>query len=137
MGFGGAPEIKPAPISIPTIPGKRHRLVVSGIEAPLPVVPRASFLCLPEGFRTHYEGCAVSRASELERVAAATRRLDALARTEPNVRVFHAFDLLCPDAQCRPFRDGKPLVRDSHHLSAWGSGSLAPAFIALLETTRG
>ena len=54
-----------------------------------------------------------------------------------NVRVFHAFDLLCPDARCTPFRDGKPLVRDSHHLSAWGSGRLAPAFIALLEATRG
>lgn len=45
-----------------------------------------------------------------------------IARQLPNASVWDPFPVLCPDQECKAFRDGKPLFLDGDHLS--GDGNL-------------
>ena len=52
----------------------------------------------------------------------------------PNVHVWDAFALLCPDEVCLTQKDGRPLFFDGDHLSAYGNSVVYPAFKkAILE----
>jgi hypothetical protein len=64
------------------------------------------------------------------RVYAALRRA---AAAYPNAYVVDMQPYVCPGSPCRLERDGTPLYRDSHHLTAGFAATLAPALAEQLE----
>ena len=112
--------------------------VLTVIEAPLPEFERPSFLCLPEWFRTNYDGCDEKRSALAVRSHEPLRLAAELAARHPNtLRVWQPVDSLCDFSHCRSFRNGRPLFRDHNHLSVNGSKLLSPVFKEWLERQWG
>lgn len=99
------------------------------VEAPMPSFERPSYLCVPEWFRMETSGCSQSRAALEARSQGPLRLLANLADRHPGtLHVWRPVDILCDASQCLPFRQGKPLFRDTNHMSVYGARFLAPAF---------
>ena len=54
--------------------------------------------------------------------------MHSLAQILPNIHVWDAFPLLCPDDICRSTKDGRPLFFDGDHVSAYANSLLYPDF---------
>lgn len=54
--------------------------------------------------------------------------MQTLGQTFPNVSIWDAFPLLCPNAACLSQKDGRPLFFDGDHLSAYGNLLIYPEF---------
>jgi hypothetical protein len=74
----------------------------------------------------HWE-IAPSRAAFLAREAYAYSVFGAVAKAN-GATVIRLDPVLCPDARCLTMEDGRPLYRDSTHLSVFGAEHLAPLF---------
>ena len=59
--------------------------------------------------------------------AAPLDQMRAIAGQIPGVRVWNAFDVLCPGRRCPAFRGDRPLFLDGDHLSAYGQSVLYPS----------
>jgi hypothetical protein len=57
-----------------------------------------------------------------------------IARQLSGVRIWDAFDPLCPGDPCSAFRGDQPLFFDGDHLSAYGQSVLYPALKNAIET---
>ncbi len=55
-----------------------------------------------------------------------------LASRYPNIRLWDAFPVLCPEPVCRTHRDGRPLYFDGDHLSAYGNRIAYPSLKQML-----
>ena len=81
------------------------------------------------------------RAAPLTLAEATAHRAHAMAviarliAIEPRIEVWDPFPLLCHSDPCPAFRQGKPLVRDGDHLSAWGNDLLTPSFLTMLASS--
>lgn len=102
------------------------------LQAPLPVLPRRAFECLPTRFSRTTPSCDKDRALDRREGVDAMGFAREFGR-KPGVALWDPYDLLCPGVQCHAFRDGRPLFRDDDHLSLFGSRSLGPAFRARLH----
>jgi peptidoglycan/LPS O-acetylase OafA/YrhL len=103
------------------------------IEAPLPIFPRPGYLCTKEWYRSNYDGCSVDRSDVERQRSSVMADLKAITEEDRNVRIWDPLSQLCPTETCSEFLDGKPLFRDSSHLSYYGSRWLAPAFVDFLH----
>ncbi|MCU0756533.1 MAG: acyltransferase [Xanthomonadales bacterium] len=72
--------------------------------------------------------CHFSRAEVLQRQQLMRSRIAAIAREHPRLAVFDPLDLYCSDDSCQIMHHGRPLYRDSHHLSHYGSREYGTAF---------
>lgn len=52
----------------------------------------------------------------------------------PGVSVWDPFPMLCPDAKCSAFRNGKPLFFDADHISGYGDILLTPFFVERMKS---
>jgi hypothetical protein len=103
--------------------------------APTPVFKAPPFRC-SDWFNSANPICVgqnqQSRA-ELERLRQPiVDSMKALGQTFPNIHVWDAFPLLCPDHICRTQKDGHPLFFDGDHLSAYGNLVIYPTFKAAM-----
>lgn len=102
------------------------------IEAPKPVFRAAPFRCA-DWFNRMNPYCApgfrVERATIEARRARPLAAITAYAAVTPGVSVWDPLPVLCPDAVCSAFRDGRPLYFDADHLSQYGNDVLLPAFL--------
>jgi hypothetical protein len=98
-------------------------------ESPTPVFRSVPLRCSDWFNRTNPicgGGFTIGR-SELDRLrnpALAQMRL--IAQALPGIRVWDAFDLLCPGRRCSAFRGPLPLFMDGDHLSGYGQEFLYP-----------
>ena len=98
------------------------------IQAPMPLFTRPAYMCLPEAFRFDYTGCSIPyEAFDVER-APAMAVLSALQAQHPHVLIWDPARRLCQNGICSQFTHGKPLWRDTTHLSTFASRSLAIPF---------
>ncbi len=54
--------------------------------------------------------------------------MNSLAKLLPNISVWDAFPILCPNEICRSIEGDKPLFFDSDHISAYGNSIIYPDF---------
>jgi peptidoglycan/LPS O-acetylase OafA/YrhL len=106
------------------------------LEAPLPVLLAPPYRCSDWFNRMNpvaANGLTVSRAF-LEKLRDPTlESMAALGRSDPCLRVWDPFPVLCPGAVFSAYgRDGKPLFWDGDHLSGHGNRVLEPSFEAFL-----
>jgi peptidoglycan/LPS O-acetylase OafA/YrhL len=72
--------------------------------------------------------CQFDRDAVLKRQQVMRSRIAAMAREHPHLAVFDPLDLYCSGARCQIMQDGRPLYRDSHHLTHFGSQEYGKAF---------
>lgn len=72
--------------------------------------------------------CEFDREAVLQRQQLMRSRVAAIARAHPRLAVFDPLDLYCNGARCQIMQDGRPLYRDSHHLTHFGSREYGKAF---------
>ena len=109
--------------------------VIVVVEDVKPVMKSSPFTCA-DWYTRIKPYCAplgpVPRAEIEERAARAHASLALLARLEPRIKFWRPIEKLCDGAVCPPFRDGKPLYFDSHHLSGYGDDVLLDDFGQML-----
>jgi peptidoglycan/LPS O-acetylase OafA/YrhL len=98
------------------------------LQAPLPQFGRDAFLCTDEWFRKKFEDCSVKRQLFETRRSDLMKALALLREESPDLFVWDPIDQLCDGDICRQIRRGKPLFRNSDHLSYWGALSLGQDF---------
>jgi hypothetical protein len=98
-------------------------------ESPTPVFRSVPLRCSDWFNRTNpicAGGFTIAR-SELDRLRSpALFQMRLIARALPGIRVWNAFDLLCPGRKCSAFRGPLPLFMDGDHLSGYGQEFLYP-----------
>jgi hypothetical protein len=129
--LGGAPN-NAALEQLASIAAAAHRssawLVV---QAPLPMFERPAFTCIPEWFRTDYRRCSVS-IGEFDALRKVPKQQIAdLSKTFPNVVVWDPASLICSPV-CNQLSHGKPVFRDSGHLSYFASKAFGPELVDFL-----
>jgi peptidoglycan/LPS O-acetylase OafA/YrhL len=72
--------------------------------------------------------CSVPRSVVDARRMQAVKILESVAQEYPQVRYIDPIASFCDDTLCRPYRDGKSLYNDSHHISPTGVRMLFDAF---------
>ena len=108
------------------------------IEAPKPVWPSAPMRCA-DWFNRANPHCRTAALTLKEAQAHRAPALALIARLqaiEPRLELWDPFPLLCHSDPCPAWQQGKPLVRDGDHLSAWGNELLTPSFEAMLAPTH-
>ncbi|MEL6468649.1 MAG: acyltransferase family protein [Cyanobacteria bacterium J06623_4] len=106
------------------------------LTAPLPEHRMRAEQCLPVWFSAGSglkPECFVSRTENLAHRQPMVSMLQGVVNETTQTALWDPFDELCPDAQCSHFREAAPIYRDDDHLSLYGSKSLAPNFIQLLN----
>jgi len=96
-------------------------------STPSQCITRLSFLGQPAR-------CAIGREVVARRQAEYRDMISSIARDYPSVRVFDPLNYICGPKECELAPGGRPNYRDSHHLSAGGSGRLAVPFLQWLRT---
>ena len=68
-------------------------------------------------------GCNFSKSDVLSRQVVLRNKINELAASSANVRVFDSLDVFCRDSSdsCSILFEGRSLYRDSHHLTHFGS----------------
>jgi peptidoglycan/LPS O-acetylase OafA/YrhL len=108
-----------------------ERGVIIVFEAPKPLFKSPPFRCSDWFNRNNpicEQGFTMPRAT-LDRFRKPV--LDALndiARQVPGVTIWDPYPVLCPDSECKMWRDGKPLFLDGDHVSGYGNAVLLPSF---------
>lgn len=101
------------------------------ITAPTPVFQAPPFRC-SDWFNSSNPICIGQNQqarSELEKLRQPIiTSMKSLAQTFPNVTIWDAFPLLCPDATCHTQMNGRPLFFDGDHLTAYGNLVVYPEF---------
>jgi peptidoglycan/LPS O-acetylase OafA/YrhL len=101
--------------------------------APTPIFKAPPFRC-SDWFNSNNPICVgknQQNRSDLERLRQPIiASMKVLAHTYPNIHVWDAFPVLCPDDICRTEKDGRPLFFDGDHLSAYGNLVIYPSFKA-------
>lgn len=62
------------------------------------------------------------------------RSFGEIVQKVPQVRIWDPYPILCPEQECRAFRNGKPLFLDGDHISGYGNALLLPAFTDLISS---
>jgi peptidoglycan/LPS O-acetylase OafA/YrhL len=123
--------------AIARIAGAAEKIGVEVIvEAPLPTFVRPAYLCTKEWYRRNYTGCSVDRSGVERERGNVMNAIRQLAKTRENVRIWDPLPFLCSAGTCPVIRAGKPLFRDTNHLSYFGSKSLGPSFVRFWEAGR-
>jgi len=73
--------------------------------------------------------CALPRATFDQRRVKENILINKLKHDFPALRFFDPFDFVCSQTECYLVKDGKPLYRDPHHLSVYGSDLLGKAIV--------
>jgi len=99
-------------------------------ESPTPIFRSVPFRCA-DWFNRMNPVCAagldIDRAEMDALRAAPLDQMRAIAGQIPGVRIWNAFDVLCPGRRCPAFRGDRPLFLDGDHLSAYGQSVLYPS----------
>ncbi|MBX7148133.1 acyltransferase [bacterium] len=103
---------------------------------PTPSFGLSAAQCAPEWFRSDNESCRASKKLLVQEQETELKTLSELMEKNKNVYFWDPSLNLCPDDFCYPVADGKLLFRDLHHLSFWGSQSLAPEFIEFIQRLK-
>ena len=75
--------------------------------------------------------------AELEKMRTPiVENMNRLGQIFPNVSVWDAFPVLCPDEVCITQKGGRPLFFDGDHLSAYGNSVIYPAFKKVILQAR-
>jgi peptidoglycan/LPS O-acetylase OafA/YrhL len=98
------------------------------VELPHLRMRTSALYCVPEWFRTKYDGCTRPRA-DLE---AARAPAVAVLRGQPDIHLWDLLPELCPDDTCQAVTPQGPILRDYNHLSASASTALADSLLAQL-----
>lgn len=107
---------------------KREIQVVVSLNSPrLPYNVRA---CFDRPFRTAKHSCEVSMKLHLERTRTFRREFSLMiAAKHPATLLFDPAPALCDSSACRLVKHGKPMLRDSNHLSLEGSKLLSHSIV--------
>lgn len=106
------------------------------VEDAKPLMPVAQYRCADWFNRTQAycaPGSSVSRENMEARMAPVSMAIDEATRGLEGVEVWDPTPLLCSDATCEGYRDGKPLYMDADHLSGFGNDLLRPDFLGTIE----
>ncbi|WP_420138889.1 acyltransferase family protein [Sphingomonas sp.] len=99
-------------------------------ESPMPVFKSVPFRC-SDWFNRMNPTCAagfeVPRADMDAMRTEPLAQMQAIADALGNVRVWNAFDVLCPGRRCSAFHGEQPLFLDGDHLSGYGQSFLYPS----------
>lgn len=113
--------------------GKRVVLVADVAE--IPYMPKD---CIGRPFASSVQSpCALSRAAILARQAGYRAALDAVRARHPRTVLFDPLTVLCEADRCPILAAGRALYRDSHHLSLYGSGLVAPQLQRAVDAAPG
>jgi len=93
--------------------------------------------CVPEWFRVSKANCKVTLNSLLIEKAGYVDAVSEIAAKSNNGYLWDPLAALCDDANCYPFKGDKLVIRDEQHLSVYGSQSLAPGFIEIVNGIKG
>ncbi len=113
----------------------RERGATLIIQSPLPVYDSHPYDCLPTWFKVTPEGCTKDRRVDDYQRRPAVAFLKRLVAQDGAIKIWNPYDILCPGMRCFPFRDGKPLYRDSNHLALYGAAYLGPHFLKFLRNS--
>jgi peptidoglycan/LPS O-acetylase OafA/YrhL len=102
---------------------------------PTPQFNMPATMCVPEWFRSQ-RNCIVPVEPIVRERAAYLRSIAALLASNSNAYAWDPLPAFCDDTSCSPYRNGKLLFRDRHHLSFSGSQSLASMFVEFLGRVR-
>lgn len=103
-------------------------------EAPTPIFRTPPFRC-SDWFNSGNPVCRgfTQARTYLEYLRApVVQAMRSIATALPTVHIWDPFPVLCPEADCTPFREGRPLFFDADHLSGYGNSVLFPSFKATL-----
>jgi hypothetical protein len=108
------------------------------LQAPLPVYKLGAQQCLPVWFSSglKQKECFVDRLESLAYREPVMSVMQQVSESNPNVYIWDPFFFVCPDKKCSHFDGGKPLFRDSNHLSAYGSQYLSNYFAEFLKQKK-
>lgn len=106
------------------------------LEAPKPVLPAPAYRC-SDVFNRHnpicVNGMTIAR-DDIERLRAPVLAgLEHVAAGLRGASIWDPMPLLCPNSQCGPSLQGRPLYFDGDHLSGYGNRVLLPSFQAHLR----
>lgn len=91
--------------------------------------------CAPEWFRIKKDYPLTLESQVIENKNYLSAISDIMAKGK-NCYLWNPMTALCDDTYCYPYRDNKLLFRDQHHLSIYGSESLAPNFVEFLNSIK-
>jgi peptidoglycan/LPS O-acetylase OafA/YrhL len=77
--------------------------------------------------------CIIDRESEYNRQRPLRERILEIGKKYPKLVVFDKFDVFCNEAKCELISNNKPLIRDSGHLTSYGSELLINQFVEWSE----
>ena len=81
--------------------------------------------------------CKVTLKSLLIEKAGYMDAVSEIAAKSNNGYLWDPLAAFCDDANCYPFKGDKLVIRDEQHLSVYGSQSLAPGFIEMVNGIKG
>lgn len=86
-------------------------------------------ICLKRFALTSYAECQLPRSMFENRRSKENQLVKKLKQDFPNLKLFDPFETFCNAESCFLSMNGKPLYRDQHHLSAYGSDLLAESLV--------
>jgi hypothetical protein len=89
--------------------------------------------CVPEWFRSSKSGCEVALGPLLQQKKAYADFITATTAGSGEGSLWDPLPVLCGAESCVPFKDGRLLFRDQHHLTVRGSEMLAGDFIKFID----
>ncbi|NRQ49343.1 SGNH hydrolase domain-containing protein [Aeromicrobium stalagmiti] len=84
--------------------------------------------CFARPFNSDTASCEVPRTQERTAFASFKAVADDIVREHPDVKVYDPSSVFCTDSTCSLLKDGRPLMRDTVHLSVLGSRLAAQDF---------
>jgi peptidoglycan/LPS O-acetylase OafA/YrhL len=106
------------------------------VDRPKPIFQAVAFRC-SDWFNRDNPACApgfsVDRSFIEELSQPVLQQIEDLQRLVPELVVWDPLPVLCPQARCEVFRQGRPLFFDADHLSGYGNRLLYPSFLETLK----